>query len=499
MVTLAALLVSALPLGSMAGLGVPQDPAASAPDPAPDPAPVPAPVPAGSATDVDQLHPLTWSVDERGQTLAAPGADGGEAATPLFGRLGGADGLDAALVEGGLLGHLSRWMTGPRDVASQTDAEWHFSRLGLGLDEAALRARITAAPALDSAFLQRRAELDRLLAVRLAGQRKVAGLQGELARLAVDRGAPWDLRRAASEASLAIVGQRAPSPVHALEPLESALALMPAEPTVLLVIRQDRVQDTGWILARARPLMVAYFRQLNERMGFAPRPDTLAGIQRGLERTGELPYELARRFGNLHVLRTVLALEIVDRDVRELAVCLDGRLEPERVAAGLEAEQVEVRRVDGAVRALLPAAGVGLSATDSRLVLRSEALQAGPPAPLALDDAALLLQLRDLPEGILPGPIRRAELLTLRLWMAQGLRAVVTAVCESPSHAGEVAELFNAGLGTAAAMVGAESPIGPALEAAVAVVDGQTVTVEVRSGDLSLEAVLQAFFELSSG
>ena len=71
---------------------------------------------------------------------------------------------------------------GPTDLLSLTDAAEHFRRLGLATAEADLQQRIAGRPTSEVPALRHREELDRILAVRLAGIERMINMAPLLQR-----------------------------------------------------------------------------------------------------------------------------------------------------------------------------------------------------------------------------------------------------------------------------------------------------------------------------
>jgi len=299
----------------------------------------------------DELVKTRWSVDEKGDIWVHP-PEPGENEQPiepfrLFGR--GAQpnpfGLETGLLDrvasAGLARTLTLYLPGALDLASQTDGDEHFRKLGLPTADGDVLARLEHDPERTGA-LGRRDALDRLLAVRLAGERRLKEAVAALCRLAEDPD-PF-VSRAARQSLAAIAGQH-PPPAPALEPLAKVLAALPAEAGLVVVIDQSRVPAWGEVPRLMREHGMRRAQRQIEALGAAVAPlDYLHG-QVALDADNELPYEIVRRLGNARADRSVFAL--TDQGAY---LVVEGRFEPARISAGLRELGCEPKTVDGAVR-----------------------------------------------------------------------------------------------------------------------------------------------------
>lgn len=203
----------------------------------------------------DDLIEIEWKVDELGRTLVRPhGLGNTKEFVPWFGDglFGGprwqsalcAEGrvdLTHAVASGGHVPALALLLPGSLDLASLCDAEHHYCKLGLGLDDALLLRRI-ATPAAEIAKgkpapLVRRAHLDRILAVRIAGKRHLLEASDVLARVAKDETEDPLLRLAARD----LLGPRLRRPFESAGSPEKALRDLPAAADVVVLLDQGTV------------------------------------------------------------------------------------------------------------------------------------------------------------------------------------------------------------------------------------------------------------------
>src|SRR5262249_45217183 len=120
--------------------------------------------------------------------------------------------------------------------------------------------------------------------------------------LAARGDAPVPLRAAARRAAAALTG--APLPRRRLDPATLAL---PAAADGYLVVDQARLPDLSPLTAIARQLGIKTSdRVLMTLRG--PTPDDLYAGQREADLVGELAFELVRRFGNLRLEQTLVAV-----------------------------------------------------------------------------------------------------------------------------------------------------------------------------------------------
>src|SRR5690606_26529725 len=117
-------------------------------------------------------------------------------------------------------------------------------------------------------------------------------------------------KRAAAEAVAVLAGERWAPPAVELPPLASCLADCPFDPHVLIVVDQMRLPPPRALMALARAAGLAVTRTAIEAAGGTVSPAMWAGATMLAEAGGVLPYEVARRFGNHRIARTVIAVRL---------------------------------------------------------------------------------------------------------------------------------------------------------------------------------------------
>ncbi|MEE9126963.1 MAG: hypothetical protein V3U11_07470, partial [Planctomycetota bacterium] len=192
------------------------------------------------------LYPVKYFTDDKGRLWMSPSPSSGET-----------DGKELVFPERmrewrhvtshlGLLGFIRLAFCGNQDLLSLTDAEYHFRKMKLPRTDVELRQRLVMEPAGKTPALQRRAEMDRLLAVRLLQQRGVKGAKVELERLASDAAAGLFVRVAAKEALASLLPEKfqvpARSKVDQVNQVgQKALLAMPTGCQVIATIDQALV------------------------------------------------------------------------------------------------------------------------------------------------------------------------------------------------------------------------------------------------------------------
>lgn len=249
----------------------------------------------------DELIETEWIVAPDGSIWIWPnGNTVAEQRVPArwlgIGLLGEEAKLFESLLAAGPVGTMLIGLPGTADSASLCDAGYHFKKLKLGSSDAEVLARIRAMPAAKFAPALRRARLDRILAVRLAGSRKLEVALPVLKQIAANGELEPFLRRAALESAAAIEG-KAVAPFRCREP-SAVLADVPANAQVVVLV--DQRQVPRW----KRPWRIAYdggiraARKTIAMMGAAVTDSDLGMGQCQAEVPLELGYEIARQLGN---------------------------------------------------------------------------------------------------------------------------------------------------------------------------------------------------------
>jgi hypothetical protein len=270
------------------------------------------------------------------------------------------------------------WLGGGLSLAGLTDAEHHFRMLGLGLSDEALTLRVASPASRDMPEpLAVRARLDRLLAVRLCGQRKIAAARGALEGIARDAEADRLLRDAARQSLALLDGQRSLDVATDLPPLPEVLALLPGDYDILAVVRPHRAP----ILVRpCHAGKLSGRRQLRSHvklLGGAVTPAHIIGCAMAIDVFGELNYELARSGMNFRLDRVVTAgqVGILENGPTHGTVVMEGVLPLEdatrlvlKKRSALERSGAEIEQQDASFVIKHPNAEAEVS--EGRVVLR---------------------------------------------------------------------------------------------------------------------------------
>jgi hypothetical protein len=217
---------------------------------------------------------------------------------------------------------------GGLDMASLTDVERHISKLMMGVSQyricghfnyfkQARRRRERGDP--PGTFSKRlapmvsRMQLDALMAMRMAGQMKLtadyrAELKPRLAEVIAD--AREDaLIRAAARQTTALLDGAAPADVSAnLPPLKDVLARLYYSPSILIVAHPHRAPLWNKPAAPGRMVSEMSMRDFVSKHADAITWMDLLASQFHRDAGGELPFELARVFGNARWDRVVAAV-----------------------------------------------------------------------------------------------------------------------------------------------------------------------------------------------
>ena len=279
---------------------------------------------------------LEWSIDENGDLVwrskdPIPDDSGEWSAVDVF----------HGLANIGMMGWINAMLAGPRDLASLTDAERYFSSLGLGTSVGELRKRIVTPVIETDNALARRAELERILAVRLVQERGITEANPELRAIMSSSDVDPFLSRAARDAL---------GTVDAVPPVvipDAALASLP-DADFLFFFDQTRIPPLFWLPRRgidvtSRLIIGAeLFRTgVGNPVNLFP-PGYLAAVQVLNELGVLVPFELARLYGNARVDWVLGAFQDAPR--QRLWLEAHGRFEVEAVQSSLTAEGVELER-----------------------------------------------------------------------------------------------------------------------------------------------------------
>ncbi|HEX5136754.1 MAG TPA: hypothetical protein VFY93_07275 [Planctomycetota bacterium] len=372
----------------------------------------------------DELFETVWSVGDDGELMGWPNPvgevilDGNPQAVRVFDK----NGLDACFEP------LCAWawgillVPGPTDIASLCDPERHLKKTNQNLfDECLLMGVVPDAMTGDRTDPdpgRRRIFLDTLLGWRVLGERRLKEGAEMLKDMAGAETLDPITRLAAADIAAELDGRK--PPMADLPPLDG----VPADADVLAVVDQRRIPRWRemWRIHRMKAIRGA--RRIWARVGPAITPSYYCTGQWALDRECEAFYELARRFGNARVHRTVLGLMLPEdandlSGAKILARC-EGFFETDCFEVGCASRAVKHGRPrEGAVSAQ-DLDFVVLMEPNRLLVSRNYAAPAaggGIPADLAKlglgGDDAIWIHCRRVPFAD-KLPVKGVETLTLR-------------------------------------------------------------------------------------
>ena len=275
------------------------------------------------------------------------------------------------------LGHVAvrdpyTWVTllapGPRDGASTSLADRHLAVRGLETD-GDLLALIDGRQPDGKAFQSGPVELDRLLAVRAAATRGLRLAREALEVLAADDSSGSFLARAARESAAELGGLRySPTPPK-LPPWRQRWRELPEDAALVLCVDNTRLPVAASLGTAMRRWTARGIRAEIDTVAGAVPPTVFAGAQMLTEWPGLLGYELARRFGNWRVHRTVAWLGADENEDAAFGVCIDGAFALVALAEGLRAERLDPRLSSGQLDLVGLPDDVRLAATSNWLSL----------------------------------------------------------------------------------------------------------------------------------
>ena len=312
------------------------------------------PVEKGFRKDGD-LFPAEYTVDKRGRLgiWPSPSTGGPTLGPEIVYHLPGLQGMSWKSRLTGPVGYFAALFHGDQDFLSLTDAEYHFRKLRLGSTDVDIRKRIAIVPSNANPELRRREQLDRQLAVRLAQRRRLGSSKPELLGiLRAEKSDPF-LRAAAYDALRAVapdsLGDMKPPKSRAVPKAQDTLLAMPGEYDVVLRIAQARVPLLPGLTTLGRMAWLGAILEDLRAAGGKISPAMLAGAHLISDQVSWIPYEVVRRFGNFRILRTTIAVRFTDEEqTPQLWFRLDGRFQPERIAARLRSgDRVKFRTEKG--------------------------------------------------------------------------------------------------------------------------------------------------------
>ena len=298
-------------------------------------------------------------------------------------------------------------------VLASTDAERHLRRAGIDTDPVALRQFLVAPMPAGDPVRERVEVLDRLVAIDWLVRSGHRGVIAELTALAANADTPPMLAQKA-EAVLAAFGKRPPT---ARQQLTVDTLRLPVTADVYVVIDHARLPDLLPLRVLARRMAIESSYDVVRRLR-APTPDDLFYGQFVADALGEMPFEIARRFGDVRFDHTVIAANVQVADTGPqlaFAVHSVGAFDPARAAGAFAAMAAATPARLGCERR---DAGLCLTFGDREVTFDGSSLRAhskgmaGRPRPAV---AATLLV--DAPA--IAGPaIRIVVPKTSKLWLA---------------------------------------------------------------------------------
>ncbi|HLU38368.1 MAG TPA: hypothetical protein VK081_03225 [Planctomycetota bacterium] len=341
----------------------------------------------------------------------------------------------------GLFGWIAFLCTGDGDLASVANARRVFELTGV--DGETLVRMLGSPPAADASPTDRARFV---LAIRAAEDLALAPAIGPLERAAESAADPA-IRRAAAQAAATLRKAPRPDAEAPTRPLDEVLADCPFEPHILAVIDQTRLPPPRAALDLVRRASLALTRSAIAQAGGRLSTSQWAGAVELSEMSGILPYEIARRFGNHRIARTVFASRIGRRSMETWAAC-DGEFDVEALSAGAEAAGLQCTRKDDVLTVAL-GRSIELRVTRSTAEVRARTAQGNRPAtaPPAPEVAAAPIRIRlhyvpdpaggTWPVGALP------EQIGISVPRAQGEPFAVELRFADPGSADETAALLE--------------------------------------------------------
>ena len=382
----------------------------------------------------DEFCETVWIISEEGELLGWPDPQAGAQMEQTFKPVPIFRGSPLELVVPSYVVMALALVPGPLDLASLCDAERHLRKTNQMFFDESIRPCLWPAEeahAVDEANpLVRRALLDRLLLLRLAERRGLRDVADGLDKMAKSESVDPITRLAAREAAAMLRDQKAP--VADLPPLDG----IPADAGILVVVDQRRIPPWRDVWRLVRTEWTRNARQTIARVGAAVTPADLCFGQWLMDRESERFYEIARRFGNARVHRTVLALRFAEENpefgsARVFLRC-EGLFDVDRFREACVALGLEPAECDKAVSVRFGDVDVTEAAT--RLVATrnypAPAEGGAVPADLAKlglgGDDAIWIHCRQVPFG---GslPVKGVQSLTLRANFEGGVTARVEA------------------------------------------------------------------------
>lgn len=250
---------------------------------------------------------------------------------------------------------------GPGGAAAIDDASLRLQKLGIRVSMLPASVHTTTPdPLLDLLRVQHIARgegaiADMALHAYLDDERRSAFVRAAAARALLDRGRKFGTERNAEAISAALAGRDGPTA------LQTALERLPDDADLIVGIHTAAMPPATAALAAWRRRVHLGVSEIALTGGGSMSPAQLYPNQVLMDRPGQLPYELATRFGNWRVDYALIALRCSHADAWWFR--LGGKFEPGRIANGLAATNAKatIREKDGVVTA--SAHGWNLSAS----------------------------------------------------------------------------------------------------------------------------------------
>ena len=225
---------------------------------------------------------------------------------------------------------------GGLDMASLSDAETHFKKLKLGSSDEELLARIgSASPRGLAPTLTVRWSLDRLLAVRLCGARKIKKALAPLQSIAGSKDEDTFVRDAASASIALIQDQPVQQQGKSLPPLQKSLAYLPQDYDLLILFRSCNAPYLRLPCRAIKQISDTEMKRLTEhsadQAGIKVWESMIQDFTVHDDVKFEINYELARAFGNARWDRGIIAIkDIAGQTSGPAAVMLEGSFPADR-------------------------------------------------------------------------------------------------------------------------------------------------------------------------
>lgn len=319
------------------------------------------------------------------------GDSGSSEAARFMPLLGGE--LGRGLSHGGLVGLLALVCHGHGDLVGMTDAAFHLGALGVGSDEVQLRQLLVVAPASFEGPRGRAEALDHMIAIDTLVRLGARGAAAELAVLAAMDHAPAPLRERARRGLALLQGMPDPLVRKRLDPEG---LLLPAAFDGIAVIDHARLPDLSWLTAVGRRLAAIVSADTVARFDGTWTAAMRNSTQSLCDLGSELPFELARRYGNARVDQSVVVVSARADEQRPFAVTWQG-------VGEFEAEGWAKARLESWMWSDSPLFGAGSFAVHRDRFVASTDGTTGIARPSLVERLGLLRETGSAIRAIVPG------------------------------------------------------------------------------------------------